>query len=239
MLAKMIDKIVSLKETKIFEVDGHTYADKELSLVEYRLSPARVNFSSLDAICKMVRREIKELGNLGKTLFICVDRYNEVSVYTTYDESFRRMFLYVSKADAPGLTEGWRSIDKALIELRSLCIQTDGSTKLVDTLSHINFDEGMEIRDNGICQEVKVKSGVSLNYMAKVEPRVELQPFRTFLEVEQPSSEFIVRVDKSKGVGFFEADGGIWKLEAKKNIANYFKTYLSDMIERGEVVVIQ
>ena len=27
MLAKMIDKIVSLKETKIFEIDGQTYAD--------------------------------------------------------------------------------------------------------------------------------------------------------------------------------------------------------------------
>lgn len=25
MLAKMIDKIVSLKETKIFEIDGQTY----------------------------------------------------------------------------------------------------------------------------------------------------------------------------------------------------------------------
>lgn len=27
MLAKMIDKIVSLKETKIFEINGQTYAD--------------------------------------------------------------------------------------------------------------------------------------------------------------------------------------------------------------------
>ena len=30
MLAKMIDKIVSLKETKIFEINGQTYA---LSLI--------------------------------------------------------------------------------------------------------------------------------------------------------------------------------------------------------------
>ena len=31
MLAKMIDKIVSLKETKIFEIDGQTYADASAS----------------------------------------------------------------------------------------------------------------------------------------------------------------------------------------------------------------
>ena len=31
MLAKMIDKIVSLKETKIFEIGGQTYTDGQLS----------------------------------------------------------------------------------------------------------------------------------------------------------------------------------------------------------------
>ena len=31
MLAKMIDKIVSLKETKIFEINGQTYADASLT----------------------------------------------------------------------------------------------------------------------------------------------------------------------------------------------------------------
>lgn len=29
MLAKMIDKIVSLKETKIFEIDGQTYTEED------------------------------------------------------------------------------------------------------------------------------------------------------------------------------------------------------------------
>lgn len=33
MLAKMIDKIVSLKETKIFEIDGQTYADAPLTRI--------------------------------------------------------------------------------------------------------------------------------------------------------------------------------------------------------------
>ena len=33
MLAKMIDKIVSLKETKIFEINGQTYADASLTRI--------------------------------------------------------------------------------------------------------------------------------------------------------------------------------------------------------------
>lgn len=35
MLAKMIDKIVSLKETKIFEIDGQTYADASLTRIPH------------------------------------------------------------------------------------------------------------------------------------------------------------------------------------------------------------
>lgn len=65
------------------------------------------------------------------------------------------------------------------------------------------------------------------------------RPFCTFLEVEQPESEFLLRVDPDEGIGFFEADGGIWKLEAKKNIADYFKANLADLIEAGKVVVMQ
>lgn len=36
-----------------------------------------------------------------------------------------------------------------------------------------------------------------------------------------------------------EADGGIWKLEAKKNIADYFLKNMGDLIDAGKVVVMQ
>ena len=36
-----------------------------------------------------------------------------------------------------------------------------------------------------------------------------------------------------------EADGGIWKLEAKKNIADYFPKNMGDLIDAGKVVVMQ
>ena len=50
---------------------------------------------------------------------------------------------------------------------------------------------------------------------------------------------FLLRVHPEEGIGFFEADGGIWKLEAKKNIADYFNTNLADLIEAGKVVIMQ
>ena len=83
------------------------------------------------------------------------------------------------------------------------------------------------------------ETGFSCTALVEVKPRIQLQPFRTFLEVPQPESEFLLRVDPNEGIGFFEADGGVWKLEAKRNIADYFEKNLKDLIEAGKVVVMK
>lgn len=86
---------------------------------------------------------------------------------------------------------------------------------------------------------MEARQGVALNALVEIKPRVLLRPFRTSLEVEQPESEFLLRVDADKGIGFFEADGGVWMLEAKRNIADYFTSHLADLIDAGRVVVMQ
>lgn len=164
MLAKMIDKIVSLKETKIFEIGGQTYADASLTRIPPHVDrPDCISVSGLDSICKLIRTELEKVGT---TIMVQVKSNDTVEVMTTYLSDFSRNTLYRAKADAPGLRTGFRGREVALIELRSLCIPNEG-------------------------------------------------------------------------IGFFEADGGIWKLEAKKNIADYFLKNMGDLIDAGKVVVMQ
>lgn len=100
-------------------------------------------------------------------------------------------------------------------------------------------DESVTSEDNGITQTVAARQGVSLKSYVSVKPRVKLIPFRTFREVEQPASEFLLRVDSDGEIGLFEADGGAWQLEAKDNVASYFESALLPEIEAGRVVVIR
>mgnify|MGYP003258251653 FL=1 len=65
-----------------------------------------------------------------------------------------------------------------------------------------------------------------------------MQPYRTFLEVKQPASDFLLRIDKDGHPALYEADGGAWKLEAKRNIAGYLSAQLADLEESGNVVVM-
>ena len=125
-----------------------------------------------------------------------------------------------------------------MIELRSLFIPGEGTRYLLDLLSRMSKDSGVTTKDNGVSQTVEVKAGVSLKQNVEINPRAKLQPFRTFLEVEQPESEYLLRVDETGRIGLFEADGGVWKLEAKQNVKEYLAVELDDLVKSGQVVVM-
>ena len=198
--------------------------------------PDCISVSGLDSICKLIRTELEKVGT---TIMVQVKSNDTVEVMTTYLSDFSRNTLYRAKADAPGLYTGFRGREVALIELRSLCIPNEGTAYLLDLLSRMTNENSVSTNDNGVTQTVEARQGVALNALVEIKPRVMLRPFRTFLEVEQPESEFLLRVDPDEGIGFFEADGGIWKLEAKKNIADYFLKNMGDLIDAGKVVVMQ
>lgn len=237
MLAKMIDKIVSLKQTQTFEIGGQTYTDGHLTRIPPHVDrPECITVSGLDGVCKLIRTELEMVG---VTILVQAKSYNTVEVMTTYLPDFSRNALYRAEADVPGLRTGFRDRETALIELRSLFIPGEGTAYLLDLLSRITDEKSVTTRDNGVTQAVEARQGVALNALVEIKPRVLLRPFRTFLEVEQPESEFLLRVDADKGIGFFEADGGVWMLEAKRNIADYFTSHLADLIDAGRVVVMQ
>ncbi len=237
MLAKLIDKIVTLKETKTFEINGQTYSDQTLQRIPPHVDrPQSITVNSLDSICKLIHTESNKIGTI---IMVQAKAHNVVEVMTTYLPDFSRNILYCAQADTPGLRTGWRDRETALIELRSLFIPNDGTAYLLDLLSRMSDENTVSTNDNGVTQTVEARQGVALNAVVDIKPRIQLQPFRTFLEVKQPESEFLLRVDSEKGIGFFEADGGIWKLEAKRNIAQYFKNNLSHLIAMEKVVVMQ
>lgn len=132
------------------------------------------------------------------------------------------------------------SADRRTITVQSTakCSPGPGVDYLLDLLSRMSKDSGVTTRDNGVSQEVEARQGVSLKALVQVKPRVALRPFRTFLEVEQPVSEFLLRLDDDGNVGLFEADGGMWQQTAKASIAAYFEDKLAQEVKDGKIVVM-
>lgn len=56
--------------------------------------------------------------------------------------------------------------------------------------------------------------------------------------MDQPESEFLLRLDDNGNVGLFEADGGMWKQTAKASILSYFEEHLAEEVKAGKVIVM-
>lgn len=236
MLANFIEKLLDVATPKTYEVGGKTYSNDTLFEVKPDKDvPNSYVVYTLRSIVKIIRAEIKKHN---APLFVNVINERTVEVVSTYNSDYSRYTLYIAKSDVPGFNQGFRDIEKAIIELRSLFVPNSGTEYVLDLLSRVGKNDSIQISDNGVTQTVETAQGVALKAAEKIKPRVTLQPFRTFLEVEQPQSDYLLRVDKDKGVGLFEADGGVWKLEAKQNIAEYFGRELKDLTDSGNVVIL-
>ena len=202
--------------------------------------PLPYQVDTLDALIQLIRTEgVKTY----ERLYVRVKDPRAVVVdsgyITTSQEYYDRASLYQATTDVPPVTYGRAmEAERAVIELQSMYAATGDRDYLLALLSHIDTSQGVSTMDNGVTQEVSVRRGVALKEQQTVQPIVHLQPYRTFLEVAQPASDFLLRIDKDGHPALYEADGGAWKLEAKRSIAAYLGEQLADLVESGNVVVM-
>ena len=241
-LKDAIDRIAELaKPYTLTTDDGHRYSNVDLHEVKPEVElPVRYSVDTLEALVKLIRTEGIDHS---PRLYVRVDSARRVMVDTTYTHKeyaeFSRLPLYEAVSDVPSITVNQEmSQEQAVVELQSLYAVTQDRDYLLALLSRIDVNQGMSSVDHGISQEVSVRTGAVLKEQQTVQPIVHLQPYRTFLEVEQPASDFLLRLSKSGYPALHEADGGAWKLEAKRNIAAYLGEQLADLVERGSVVVM-
>lgn len=236
MLKEAIEKILELAPVQIFDVEGKPYSTQKLVYIPPVVDrPERLKVNGLDSIVKLIRTE---LDKIDTTVLVRVISETRVEVMTTYLGDYSRNTLYVAETDVPGFRDGWRDRETAMIQLRSLFIPGEGTEYLLDLLSKVSKDDKVSTMDNGVTQTVEARMGIALKESVEIKPRVQLQPFRTFLEVAQPESEFLLRLDEEGRIGLYEADGGVWRLEAKRNIMNWLTVQLGDLVEDKRVVVM-
>lgn len=122
------------------------------------------------------------------------------------------------------------------IALQSRFINNSDRNLVIDYISSIKEDEGIETIDDGIGQVTTVRTGAVTLSKAVVPNPVILKPYRTFLEVDQPESSFVFRIKKGPQCALFEADGGAWKNQAILNIKEYLVKELAEVADRVEII---
>lgn len=245
MLKEAIEKIQEITKPFIADIDGHSFAVSAGQVQEIMpevFTPEGITLHSLDALVTMAATEAAKIINSDDILYIEVFGHDVISAFTQpkygRGEAARVCLYDVRATDVPG----WESrqtfsFEEALIALRTRFQETPDTNYALKLLSDITTGAKVTFNDNGVATSVVTKRGVDLQSNEAIRPIVSLRPYRTFQEVEQPVSPFLIRVN-DRGITFIEADGGMWKLAARQTVKAYLEEKLADVILDGKVRIM-
>lgn len=246
MIKEALQWIVDLREPKLQEItseDGNTrtFSDKPLYMVEpeYHMADP-INMSTLSSLVDYIKANIDEMYD---RMIIHVISPTKVRLYSRLNEVRHREYLVDVDAEVPVFKfDTFIENEKFIIGVQSKFMDDPASNRelVLKFAGTVESGTVAQYSDDGISQKATVKTGIASKGEALVPSPVSLRPFRTFVEVEQPVSDFIFRMkeDKYDGIqcAIIEADGRAWKNSAMKNIKDYLESELSEFMGRFTVI---
>ncbi|QPC47127.1 hypothetical protein [Mangrovibacillus cuniculi] len=234
MIKSALEYIVGLGEVELFRENGQTLSDKKLYPVEAPIA-SRLSVHSLTGVVDYLK---SNLDVVGKTI-VHVKSPTHVVVFGALNMDKNREYFIEATAMLPEYRfESWYDAESFNIKLQSAFVKNADRDVMLKVVGNIKEEDVKTYGDNGVSQSVTAKVGVATVGQVEVPNPVSLAPYRTFVEVQQPSSDFVFRMQNGPRCGLFEADGGAWKLEAMENVKKYLSEALADIIEQGQVPVI-
>ena len=147
------------------------------------------------------------------------------------------MYYEAKATDVPGWDERVQlPFEEMQIALRTRFQETADTPYIQKLLTEISTGAKITFNDNGVATTVVTKKGIDLQNNETIRPIITLRPYRTFQEIDQPESVFLIRINE-RGISFIEADGGMWKLKARETIKAFLEDKLANEINAGAVVV--
>lgn len=234
MIKEALQYIVGLGKAEEHQIYGDTYSDKPLHRIDpYYPKAEAVVMHTLTSLVDYIKAHIDDMT---EKMIIEVRSPEEVVLCSQLDMNRDRETMAIVYARIPSFPfDSFMDQEKFCINLQSKFIddpETDRAL-ILKFAGTVEAGTVAEYGDDGVTQKATVKTGIASKGEAIVPNPVKLRPYRTFLEVVQPKSEFIFRMkqDKYDGINcaIFEADGGAWQMEATKAIKEYLQFELADM----------
>lgn len=227
MIREAIDKIQSMCAPNIIDLNGLKYSDKKLDPV-FSPSPHALKVETLTGFMDYLKANIDKLD--PKNLIIQINGFNSVRLISALSENLFQRSEYITavfNAVAVGYFGQYHDAENFVIGMQTRFVQDEVTTGILSIVGNIREESARTTADDGVTQIVTAKQGIVKDANVKVPNPVTLRPFRTFPEIEQPASLFVLRLKQGPACALFEADGGKWKQEAIINIKDWLITRLA------------
>lgn len=226
MLKEAIEKIEDLVGVQILGIDARTYTTKAVFPV-VQPSPKILELDTLTGFMDYITANIDNL-NIPLGVLVHVKSFNHVVLLSGISTKFmtRDCFISARRDDAFFPFDQFMDVESFIIRMQSMFVQDEATTTILKIVGNVGDGVVRNFADDGVTQQATVKTGVSRVENVDVPNPVELAPYRTFLEIDQPKSKFVFRMRsgaEAPTCALFEADGGAWKNEAICRIREWLK----------------
>lgn len=244
MLKELVQYLEQRPAPVIVEHRGKKFSDKELFPIKNN-SPEMLNVTTLRAVVDFINLHVD-----GKTqyplnrIIVHVKSPIEVVITSECTEDGTRWERVLAKAVIPSIPFGrYMDVETFNITMQTMFVENENRNAVLSVVGNITDGTVTGFKDDGITQSVNIKAGIQRVGTANVPNPVVLAPYRTFPEITQPESPFVLRLKSGSGdspsAAIFEADGTAWRLEAMQKIREYFWGNIPNgMIDSGEIVII-
>lgn len=229
MIREAIDRIIELNRPEVIEIDNRKYSPSGLNRILDPI-PEMLKIHTLTGLVDYYKKFIDK-DDEKTPIAIHVVSHNQVDIIGSLKGAFlvRPCFLTAIN-EKPSYQFGNRDpLETFIVRIQSMFVQDETTALILKLVSNLKQEDSINNADDGVSQEVTIKTGIAKVEDVTLPNPVTLKPYRTFLEVEQPESKFVFRMDKVHGLvhcSLYEADGGGWELDAIETI----KAWLSDNI---------
>jgi hypothetical protein len=221
MLKDAIEKILSLKKIESFEIEGRQFVSDKIHLVKKseHVTPEALAFNTLEGLCNWNEHDSDFFFHI-----INPKKVEKKGRLQPENENNRFVYSFAFVGQNSFEFNRFYDLEIFIIKLQSQFVLTDDLTKLLSVVGNMANEQTIINNDSGTNQTVQVKTGITTKANVTISNPLSLKPYRTFRDVDQPESNFVVRfkgTDNSVTAALFEADGGEWEIEAINNIRNY------------------
>lgn len=232
MIKEALEYIIGLNDSIQYEtINDKLYCNKPMHLVdEYnRIKPMQLH--SLTSLVDYIKTCEK---NIPEKMYLVINDYNSISLVGHLNEDCRRDNVIECNSNTVQFRFGeWYTQEQFNIALQSLFIDNEDRALLLTVMGNLEAGSVAKYGDDGVTQKATIKSGVSVKQDIVVPNPVTLIPYRSFLEIGHPATQFIFRLRQEDRTGevkaaLFEADGGSWKMQITDGIKKYLEENLKE-----------
>lgn len=241
-LKEALQYITELKEEamepRVLEIDGMTYCDKDMKLYHHFPTASPLYVNTLSAMVDYIKGRPEELRD---TSILHIESPVSATLKSGLIDERIREDLLKSNAIVNGFEfDRYYDQERFLIELQANFLETDDLKTIMKAAGNIKAGTTSNYSDDGVSQKTTIRSGVEMIDVIVPNP-VSLRPYRTFLEVEQPESNYVFRIKETEEGPMFklvDADGGLWRATAMKRIKEYLEYELHDILDSSNITIL-